>query len=961
MDKKRIICNFLLLLISITAGFAQSQDDSYQTAALSTVIKDLRVEYTKNPVGMDVTQPRFSWKMESDTRGVSQQAYRIIVSSDPSFQHVVWDSKKTQSSQSVHILYAGAPLSPATRYYWKVQVWNQNSQEIITKENAFFETGLMDSGWSGAQWIKSREEGVPMFRTEFNLNNAIRSARLYTSGLGVYDVFINGQRVGTPDENGKRIYDEFKPGWTDYTKTVFYSTYDVTGLLNQGLNAVGAYVSSGWWKGGIAFGKYGNPDLGFIGKLVVEYEDGTSRIIVTHPETWKYSTTGPIRMGDIYNGETYDAGKESAWTSPGLDDSKWQTCDLNTEFKGQIKAFVGPTVQVRPELELTPAKIVVYEGIKSTESTFGEINIVETTTGQRNLSLKKGQTVIYDFGQNFTGWVKFKVKGTSGTNATILFAEMLNDTGDSLRGDDGPGGSLYRINLRGAKAILQYTLKGNEQGEEFHPSTTFFGFRYCNLTASDDIEIESMTGEVVGTVAEEGSSFTTNHSAVNQLYSNVVWGQRSNFLSIPTDCPQRDERLGWTGDIQIFGRTATYNADLAAFFRKWMGDMRDSQREDGAYPDVAPHVWVGWGQSAWADAGIVTPWNVYLMYGDKGILEENYESMEKYMTFLSNQAGDGYLYNGAGTNYGDWVSYVYTENRYISVCYYAYVALLMEKTALALSVADNDNYAQKAALYQTLYNNIKSEFLTRYTDSDGLLKIDTQTAYLLALKLDLFATENVRRNAVEHLRLLITDNGNKLNTGFVGTGIIAQTLSDAGLIDQAYNLLLQIENPSWLYSVDQGATTIWERWNSYTKENGFHPDISMNSFNHYAYGAVAEWLFRYVAGINPDEANPGFKHILLNPSPDFRKIRPQGQEQITQVAATYNSYYGKIRSTWEIATNGNVKYDFSIPANTTATLTLILPKGIEKVYENNKPVKATFVNNKAIIELQSGNYSFEVR
>ena len=952
---------FLLLMV-----FA-ANTACMQREATSTTAKDLRVEYMKNPVGIDVSQPCFSWKLESDARGISQKAYKIIVSSDPAFQNIVWDSKKTLSSQSVRLLYDGAPLSPATRYYWKVHVWNQSSEEIVSEETAFFETGLLDSGWSEAQWIKSKGEGVPMFRTEFNMDKAIRSAKIYTSGLGIYNLFINGQRVGTIGENGKMIYDEFKPGWTDYTKTVFYSTYDVKDLLNQGLNALGAYVSSGWWQGGIAFGKYGNPDLGFIGKLVVEFEDGTENVVVTRPDTWKCSTDGPIRMGDIYNGETYDARKENAWTSPGFDDLNWQSCELNTDFKGEIKSFIGPTVQVRTELQRHPVKITKYEGVTQTGSAHGMINIKETFNIPTAISLKKGQTVIYDFGQNFTGWVKFKVKGHSGNHVTIRFAEMLNDEGDSSRGDDGPGGSLYRINLRQAKTTLQYILKGCVEGEEFHPSTTFFGFRYCDLTATDDIEIESMTGEVVGTVAEEGSSFTTNLQEVNQLYSNVIWGQRSNFLSIPTDCPQRDERLGWTGDIQIFGRTAIYNADLAAFFRKWMGDMRDGQRDDGAYPDVAPHCWVGWGQAAWGDAGIIIPWTVYLMYDDKGILEENYPSMEKYMAFLASQSDEKYKYNGAGTNYGDWVSYVHTDNRYISVCYYAYVALLMEKISLALSAGNTDEYAQKAVFYRTLYNNIKQEFQTRYTDANGLLEQDTQTAYLLAIKLNLFSTEDIRREAVEHLRQLIADNGNKLNTGFVGTGTIMPTLSDAGLIDIAYNLLLQRENPSWLYSVDQGATTVWERWNSYTKENGFHPDIGMNSFNHYAYGAVAEWMYRYVAGINPDESRPGFKHILLNPSPDFRKTFPEGQKQIMQADAIYNSYYGKIRSAWKIENTGDVTYDVTIPANTTATLRLPLPDEESEIVESGIPMKdakgiisVTVENGKAIIELASGTYSFKI-
>ena len=937
-----------------------------------TTVEDLRVEYMNNPIGIDVKQPRFSWKMKSNERGVSQKAYILVVSTDEAFKKIVWNSGEVLSDQSVSISYGGEALTPATRYFWKVQVKNQDSKKISSAGNAFFETGLMDSGWSNAQWIKQQQRDtvntVPMFRTTCELGKKISSARIYASGLGVYDLFINGKRVGTPDGKGGMQYDEFKPGWTDYTRTVSYSTYDVKELLTTGKNVLAAYVAPGWWQGGVSHGKYGNPDLGFIAKLVVNYSDGTSQVAVTDPNTWKCSSDGAIRQGDIYNGEVYDARKESAWTSPGFDDSSWQVCSINTDFKGEIKAFVGPTVQVRTSLQRTPVKITRYEGTTDTGSDYGVVNVKETQTQPAKISLAKGQTVVYDLGQNMTGWVKFKIKGNAGTEVTVRYAEMLNDEGKKSRGDDGPGGSLYRINLRSAKAMMQYTLKGDAQGEEYHPSTTFFGFRYCDLTATDTVEIESLTGEVVGTASEEGGSLSTDNPAVNQLISNVIWGQRSNFLSIPTDCPQRDERLGWTGDIEIFGRTASYNADLAAFFQKWMGDMRDGQREDGAYPSVAPHNWVGWGQAAWAEAGLIIPWTTYLMYNDKGILAENYRSMEKYMGFLASQSDEKYKYNGAGTDYGDWVSYVPTDKRYISVCYYAYSALLMEKMSLALSADRDDEYAQKAAVYRNLYNQIKQEFQSRYTNETGMLTQDTQTAYLLALKLNLFSSETVRKEAIDHLRQLITDNGNKLNTGFVGTGIMMPTLSDAGLIDIAYNLLLQRENPSWLYSVDQGATTIWERWNSYTKENGFNPEIGMNSFNHYAYGAVAEWLYRYVGGINADESRPGFKHILLNPSPDFRKTFPEGQKQMMQAEANYDSYYGKIRSAWKIESAGNVKYEVTIPANTTATLTLLLPGERSEVLESGAPAKdakgvssVSKENGKVIIELASGNYLFEVK
>ena len=815
--------------------------------------------------------------------------------------------------------------------------------------------------------FNSTFNGIDLFRTEFTLGKTIKSATLYSSGLGVYDVFINGQRVGTPTEGGGFIYDELKPGWTDYSKTIFYMTYDVTSLLKQGANAIGAQVSSGWWAGKIAYGEYGNPELGFIAKMVVEYTDGTSETISTKTSTWLSAKESAVRFGEIYDGEVYDARLESDWTNPGFDDSGWYQTGINTDFTGKIKAFVGPTVRVRPELERTPISIVKYEGTRATGSTFGMINEKETHTGSTAVTLKKGETLVYDLGQNMVGWVRFKVKGNAGTKLTFRFAEMLNDTGASSRGDDGPGGSLYTIALRGAKAMLYYTLKGDPEGEEFNPSTTFFGFRYCDIIATGDVEIEYLKGDVVGTVSEEGSSFTTSHSAVNQLYQNVMWGQRGNFLSIPTDCPQRDERLGWTGDIQVFGRAATYNADIAAFFHKWMGDMRDSQRSDGAYPDVAPHAWVGYGQSAWAEAGLVAPWITYLMYDNIGILEENFESMEKYMTFLSNQKFDGYLYNGAGTNYGDWVAPEGLDGRYVSVCYYAYAALLMEKISKAMSKVAGDTYDVKAASYQTLYKNIKAEFQSRYVRNGATLNPSTQTAYLLALKLELYPTEIVKENWIRNLNTKITNNGNRLSTGFVGTGIINQTLSDIGSTNTAYNLLLQRNNPSWLYSVDQGATTIWERWNGYTKESGFHSDITMNSFNHYANGAVSEWMYRYMAGINADEAKPGFKHIILSPEPDFRKTRPAGQERITSVNATYNSYYGDIKSTWKVIDEENMAYEMTIPANTTATVILPLFTEADEIVEGTIPVaeaegiiSSSVQGNKIIMEVVSGTYKFKV-
>jgi alpha-L-rhamnosidase len=1118
----------------------------------ATAIKNLRLEYMKNPIGIDNLNPQFSWQMHSDETGQRQTAYQLtLLAADKTTG--IWTSGKVVSDISTGVKCTGATLSPSTRYYWKVSVWDKNDTEISSVEDAFFETGLLDSGWSGAQWLKAAPksiavsshftleadvtvvndnaaiifsaantslfymwsinthddanepllrrhfyngnfsvsdvkfgqhyskaglinherhlkiditgnviktyidnvlidtytatetnlvpsgvgfrafkepgldekaywdnivltnyvdgqpeivlsedfetgnnffcngetalvngntklycfssngesrifddsfDGIPMFRTGFTLSKTIKSARIYSSALGIYDLFVNGQRVGTPQADGTTVYDELKPGWTDYRKTVFYSTYDITGLLLNGPNAVGAEVASGWFNGNIAHNEYGNHPLAFIAKIRIEYTDGTSETFVTNTAGWKVSTYSPIRIADIYDGETYDARKESAWTSPAFDDSGWSSTAVNDYFKGEILAFTGRPVQVRPALEQTPETITVYNGTKSTGATFGEINIVRTITGAESIVLQKGETALYDFGQNMVGWIKFKVKGERGTKMRGRFAEMLNDTGESSRGNDNAKGTLYLQNLRSAKATLNYTLKGDEQGETFNPTMTFFGFRYCEITASADITVETMQGEVVGNANEENSSFVTNNELVNRLYANVIWGQRGNFLSVPTDCPQRDERLGWMGDTQIFSRAATYNADVVSFFRKWAKDVRDSQQPDGSYPSVVPDNWnVGYGRTAWAEAGIIVPWNVYLMYGDREMLSEHYASMEKFMDWMAEQKSGTYLYNGGDTQYGDWLAYENTDARFISVCYYACVARLMTKISNALSELPNDIYAQNATKYQTLYNNIKAEFQTRYVSRTGLLSINTQTAYLLALQNDLFSNAENTQKAINHLVEKITANGNKLSTGFVGTGILNQTLSEYGATNTAYNLLLQRNNPSWLYSVDQGATTIWERWNSYTLANGFG-DPGMNSFNHYSYGAVSEWMFRCMAGIEADENHPGFKHFTLQPVPDTRDV--PFEERITEVDATFGSYYGAIGSRWEQKADGNYTYAFTVPANTTARLYIPKTKDVTHLKQAeipaaNAPGVTSFTDegDRFVLELESGNYVFD--
>jgi len=1132
--------------------------------AQALTVSSLRTQALTNPVGIDVAKPVFSWIIASDGRGVRQKSYEICVATDAGFGNVVWRSGVVRSDESVHVPYKGAALQPSTRYFWKVKVRDNKGNTATSAETAYFETGLMGTGWSGAKWIKAGEgesngaaqpvpsgdrklrytvetdltilkdnagivfsydgpmrymmwaintynvqtpvirrhvyngnatpaysdtpitafskadiigkrrhlrievtgnliqtylddvlldeftddsgvlrfgdvgfrvshgssedekayfdnlrvtsydaggspevvlfenfeqqfspyfdkitikevdgnsvayvysgngeqkfmqnstKGAPMFRKLFTTQGKVASAKLYTTALGVYDLWLNGKRVGHLQDDGSMKYEELKPGWTDYNKKVFYDTHDVTSLIAEGDNALGAVVTPGWWNGAICHGEYGSPSLGFMAKLVITYDSGHTETIVTDG-SWLCSTGGPIRRGEIYDGESYDARLAFDWTNPHVTKGDWQPVAFNNEFKGEVTAFEGPAVEVRHELEHRPKHVTVYEGTVSTGTAYGMVNVISEHDGPGPVALKKGQTVIYDFGQNAVGWVRFTAEGRNGTRLRFRFSEMLNDKGDTGRGDDGPGGSLYLINLRTAAATMYYVMSGKDGGETFQPSTTFFGFRYCEVTATDDVVISSIAGQVVGSALAEGSSLTTSHPAVNRLYSNVQWGQRSNFLSIPTDCPQRDERLGWTADTQIFSRAATYNADCAAFYHKWMGDMRDSQRDDGAYPDVAPHAWVGYGNGAWGDAGIVLPWNVYLMYGDRSIIEENYPSMEKYMAWMAEQTGDGYKYQGAGTAYGDWVSFVPTDSRYVSVCYYAYDAQLMAKMSRVMSTAPGDEYALKAMKYEQLFEAIKAEFATRYL-SDGVPTQHTQTGYLLALKFNLLPDAGSVAKTVACLDRLIADNGNMLNTGFVGTGILNQTLTEVGLTDRAYNLLLQRKCPSWLYSVDQGATTIWERWDSYTIDRGFHRDITMNSFNHYAYGAVAEWMFRFMAGIEADENKPGFKHIILQPTPDNRKTMPDGQQRITSVDATYRSDYGDVKSAWKRMDDGTIALSVTVPANTTATLYYPVASPDASVKESGTDAANAegvefvgYSDGKAVYNLLSGTYRF---
>jgi alpha-rhamnosidase len=805
--------------------------------------------------------------------------------------------------------------------------------------------------------LQDAATAAPRFRTAFNLPDNVKSARIYSSAMGVYNLYVNGERVGVKEADGTTVYDELMPGWTDYRSSVFYMTHDVTSMLHKGDNAIGALVASGWWGGEVSHGIYGSKGLAFIAKLVVELENGEVLTFVTDTDNWRSSTRGPVISGEIYHGEIFDARKNDNWTAPDYDASMWGAVMVDRQGKGQLMANEGPTVRIQKELVRKPLSYTVYEGITANGSTYGEINTVATTSGNAPIELKKGQTLVVDFGQNASGWCRFKVKGNAGASLTLRYSEILNDSGEADRGNDGPKGSIYTVALRSAKAMGRYTLFGDTDGETYSPTTTFYGFRYCEIVPSDDITLEELVAETVSSDIEETSTISVNNADVNKLYSNIMWGQRSNFLSVPTDCPQRDERLGWTADTQLFSLAASYNSQVQGFYHKWMRDMRDGQLPDGQFPNVAPFCWVEHGSAAWADAGVILPWNVYSMYGDKEIIRENYDAMERYMKWISTRTDGSYKYVGSDDRYGDWVAFENTDRKYVSVCYYGYMADLMSRMSAVLSTSEGDEYDVKAQEYATLFENIKSEFARRYI-SRGKLRQSSQCSHLLALKFNLLPDEKTAEASREALRTRIVNNGNRLATGFLGTSVINQTLSENGMVDLAYTLLLQHDCPSWLYSVDQGATTIWERWNSYTLEGGISKEIGMNSFNHYAYGAVGEWMYRHMAGIAPDDTHPGFEKMVLKPMFD-------PQYRITECSATFGSNYGPVKADWNTSKGGKYFYRVTVPANTTATLVLpSAPEGLSLFEGDNIASETEGVSDytddgtNVTMTLGSGSYLF---
>ncbi len=885
-------------------------------------VTSLTCEHLSNPIGIDEIAPRFSWKLLSSERNVMQSAYQIRVETlhatpqKHATPKLVWDSGKILSDESIVQTYKGIALQSGTRYNWQVKIWDAKGKESAWSEMAFFEMGLLNASDWKAKWIDPegnidslKQQPAPLLRKAFKIIKKVSSARLYVTSKGLNEMYINGQRV---TEN------LFMPGWTSYKNQIQYFTYDVSSFIKSGDNAIGAILGDGWFRGYLGWANarntYGSK-LALLAQIVLTFSDGTQQTIGTN-ETWKATSNSPIINSDLYMGETYDARLEQrGWAEINFDDSKWNTVEM-------LHATSLP-------------KLVTPKG--------QPVRRVERVKAQKIFTTPEGDKVI-DFGQNLTGFVRMKVSGAAGTQVTINHAEVLDKKGN-----------FYTANLRAARCEINYTLKGT--GEEiFEPHFSFFGFRYIRIKNYPmEINLDNFNAVVVHTDMPKTGEFTSSNALINQLQHNIQWGQKGNFLDVPTDCPQRDERLGWTGDAQAFVRTASYNFDVSGFFNKWLTDVAYDQNKSGSVPFVIPDV-LSRGKietsAGWGDVSVIAPWTMYNVYGDKKLLERQYPSMKAYVEYIRKSAGDSLIWKN-GSVFGDWLFYHpretqhrvadgFTDQDYIATAFFAYSTKLLQQSAETLGKTDD------AVFYKDLYTKIRDNFSQEYFTPRGRTASDSQTSYVLALFFDLLP-ENLRSKAVEHLVADIKSRGNHLSTGFLGTPYLCHVLSDNGRTDVAYDVLFQETYPSWLYPVKMGATTIWERWDGIKTDSTFQ-DAGMNSFNHYAYGAIGDWMYRVCAGIEIGKA--GYKHIL---------IQPHTTTKMDNAKATFNSNYGEIVSGWEKTATG-YKYSVKIPANTTATVFLPILH-FSKITEGGAPMKdfvTKFENNQVLIEVGSGEYVFDV-
>lgn len=831
----------------------------------------LQVEHVCKPLGIGSAQPYLSWVIETDIQGWTQIAYEI--EEYDSSGNLKNQTGRIESEQSVLVAWTFPPLASRERVSVRVRVWGKDGSISDWSEPVVIETGLLSpSDWS-ARFISptwqedtTQSNPSPYLRREFDLRGEVKSARLYITALGVYEAQLNGKVIGDHI---------LAPGWTVYDQRLRYQTFDVTSMLNKGRNAIGAILGDGWFRGRIGFnGGWSNiygEQLGLLAQLEIQYADGTSELIATDYH-WR-AATGAILMNSIYDGETYDARLEpSGWGMPGFDDSGWsgvRGVDWDLE---SLEAPLSPPV-------------------RRIESV-APVSIIESPSGK----------TILDFGQNLVGWVAITANGSAGQTITLRHAEVLEN------------GELGTRPLRFAKATDQYTLKGGGP-ETWEPRFTFHGFRYAEITGwQGAVNLQDLRAIVLHSDLERTGWFECSDALLNQLHQNVIWSMRGNFLDVPTDCPQRDERLGWTGDLQVFAPTASYLYDVSGFLQSWLKDLATEQHKvNGSVPPVIPNILGGsfGGAAAWADAATVVPLVVYQRFGDKQILADQFESMCAWVDYVAKAAGEKFLWD-QGFQFGDWLdptappdnpAQARTDKAIVASAYFVHSANLVVKAA---EILGHNDVKEK---YMALAAQARAAFVREYITPSGRMMSDAETAYAMALVFDLLPTSEQRQRAGDRLSDLVRDSGYHIRMGFVGTPIICDALCSTGHYVAAYRLLLQQECPSWLYPVTMGATTIWERWDSMLPDGSINPG-QMTSFNHYALGAVADWMHRTIGGLTPTE--PGYKRI---------EIRPRPGGGITHANARHVTPYGLAESSWKIQ-DGTFHLNATIPANTSALVTL---------------------------------------
>jgi alpha-L-rhamnosidase len=911
------------------------------------LVQDLGCEYQDNPLGIDVVQPRLSWKLASEQRGVAQSAYQIQVTDT---SNILWETGKVLSHQSIHVPYGGSDLRSGQRCTWRARVWDGNDQPSAWSEPAWWEMGLLHpSDWQ-AHWIEpgwqedpNAQQPCPYLRTTFSVDGPVSSARAYITSLGLYELFLNGQRVGDAS---------FTPGYTSYHRRLQYQTYDITALLQEDENAIGVILGDGWYRGKSgAFSQrntYGER-LALLVQLHIRYADGHEQLVLSD-EGWK-ATTGPILSSDLQEGEVYDARLEMpGWNKPGFDASQWQAVSAVSYRKDHLVATNGPLV--RSHEEITPIAL---------------------------LRTPNGETVV-DMGQNFAGVVRFRVQGPAGTTVRLQHGETLDAHGNFTL-------AHLQFAWEPTRQEVRYTLKGDAE-EVYTPHFTFHGFRYVKVEGFPGLQrIEQFTGLALYSDLPQTGTFESSDPLINQLQQNILWSQKSNFLEIPTDCPTR-ERAGWTGDIQIFAPTGSFLMQTAGYLSKWLKDLAMEQTADGQVANIVPSpqrarpgkaargiIGALEGSAGWGDAAVIVPWTLYQCYRDERVLEQQYASMKAWVEYMRKQAKKQHLIRrinpiswrdqekrsrlsyiwDTGFHFGEWLEpdesfgpklaigmlkRLVFSAPLVATAYFANSTLLLSQTARVLGKDDD------AREYESLHRRIKEAYCTVFIHQDGRIHPEKQASYVRALAFDL-VPQILQRAAVDHLVRLIKENDYHLGTGFLSTPFLCHILSENGQLNVAYALLKQDTIPSWLYEVKKGATTIWEAWDGIGEDG-----TPRGSLNHYSKGAVGSWLYQVVAGIEPGA--PGYKHIRFRP-------RPGGG--LTAASARYHSLYGEIASSWQMR-DGRFALTVTVPANTTATVFLPgaearqVTEGGQAVETAEGVVQVSHEQEATVIEISSGTYAF---